>query len=61
MQHQLHTPSKDFSRTLIFRMTLNELIDPTGQENVVCYDVVQGEVLRPPPGTTPIAVKINKF
>ena len=46
----------------IFIMTLNELSDFKGPENIICtMMVIRGDFLRPPLGTSPAAVETNKF
>ena len=45
-----------------FQMTNSVLNDPKGPENIVCTIMMYGgDALRPPHGTSPAAVKINKF
>ena len=55
------TPLAPASAELYFQITKMNSMIPKDQKYKQHYNGVQGDILRPPHGTTPAAVKINMF
>ena len=54
-------PLATLQRKSIFKLTENEPNDPKGPENIynLHFDDVRGDIIQPPHGITPAAVKIK--